>query len=298
MDFFVFLDINNTLWSNQDSDKYNIHDYRVDQSVSEESADALNYLLLGLKNANYNPILVITSGDRRDWEKCKSKLYSAGLDDIFTLVKLPINSRLGRWDRIGVMLHDAAKGKRDKILSGERKYTFIDSFFYRYYTKCHNYVSIESHANMTFNMSLNNTIFIYRGDKLSINKVNLFFAKNCMDINDKFQKQYLDVISKDRQNNGNKKVKVISYYDFLKQEYAEFKAKRKIKKEEQMAEYIDSVKGISQINRHTKFKLKKLNKKASYKSDNAVKIEYPPMVIEENYPLVPVEEQSYFDFER
>lgn len=291
MNFYIFLDIEGTMWNESVADSFSARRAFNSQKVSVESMDTLNYFMFCLAKCGYTPKLVITSGDRRDWEACKAKLYGAGLDENYQLIKLPVNKKLDRWDRIGVMLYDDEKGKMSRIADGNRKYTIFDRIHFKYYQKKNNFAVIQYTADK--NYAQMQTITIGNGEQLSMNKVNLFMARNNMS----FSIDYLAELEKEKhnalKNNNNRKFK--SFYDFLKEGYETYKKEKAIQMEDKIAENVDALHNMAKTNKKIRFKKAKINNNFQNLNEKYSNKEKMP---EQTYPLVALEEESKFDFER
>ena len=134
--FFIFLDIDGTLWDNSQTD----HNLVTNDQLNLDSINALNNLIDNLTKLNYDPCIVVISKRRVFWQSCKYFLYYHGVNEDVPMLKLPIG-KFTRGERISIFLHDYACGR--DICSGSRKYSFFDKLFFNYSKHAENYVVID-----------------------------------------------------------------------------------------------------------------------------------------------------------
>lgn len=150
-DFFIFLDIDGTLWDNSNKAKRMIESDELDP----QSVEAVNNLIFSLKERNFNPAVVIISKKRIHWRNCEDLLYSYNLTPSVPLYSLPIG-KFTRGERISLFLHDAYKGK--DIFSGYRDFSFFDNLHKNFASKCYNYVVIDDNRSQLTNIPWSNYI--------------------------------------------------------------------------------------------------------------------------------------------
>ena len=253
--FFIFLDTDNTMWDYNDNTKYSVTKCITCQRVSEESVNALNYLMFCLYKLGYNPKVVITSGDRKDWESCKSKFYSAGLHDNYDMLKLPVDKRRDRWERIGVMLYDDYKGRQSKLYAENRKYNFLDRLHFKFYNKVDNFIVIQSAMDRT--LSPMQTLTIGIGDKLNKNNVDLYMIRHGLDNSERILKKYG---VRNLMGGGANHKPRRTYFDLMQDEYNEFNAIKKQEMEEKMIKNADELHQQSVENKKKKFYARKITR--------------------------------------
>ncbi len=149
--YFIFLDIDGTLWDNSQSEIKKV----VSQDLSADSVSAVNFLCENLQHNGFKPEIVIISKQRVHWLKCRWNLWEHGLNKEIPLIKLPIG-KFTRGERISLMLYDAKRGK--DIYETEHKFSLFDYFHLDYASKCNNYVVIDDRPKELANIPSSNYI--------------------------------------------------------------------------------------------------------------------------------------------
>lgn len=143
--FYVFLDIDGTLWDNSNSQWWRIESDRL----NPQSIYAANTLIEKLKSRDYNPEFVIISRRRTNWNNIKKVLYSQGLTPDIPMHKLPFG-KLSRGHRISIFLHTNKSSKNQTIEQNHMR--LFDRFHTSYANKTNNYVVIDDNRNNLLNI--------------------------------------------------------------------------------------------------------------------------------------------------
>ena len=149
--YFIFLDIDGTLWDNSE----NPFPLIKSDKLNTNSVSAVNFLAEQLKNNGFCPEIVVISKQREHWNYCTKLLHSHGLNPELQLIKLPIG-KFTRGERISLLLHDASHNKN--IYTLHRNFTVFDYLKRDYACKCNNYVVIDDRPEELRNIPEKNYI--------------------------------------------------------------------------------------------------------------------------------------------
>lgn len=149
--YFIFLDIDGTLWDFRDNPFMIMHSTHF----NKDSVQAVNLLISGLKEKNYEPNLIIIGQLRENWDKCKAALYDQGLNCQVPLYPLSIG-KFSRGERISLFLHDFYHGK--DVNSTKRNFSFADNVHKHYNKKLNNYVVIDDNISHLHNIPTSHII--------------------------------------------------------------------------------------------------------------------------------------------
>lgn len=104
--FYVFLDIDGTLWDYSFLRKTNSLIYKL----NPDSVDAINRLIKKI-DEKFDCELVITSQRRKDWDECKNFLLSSGLKYDKELKRIKVNDKKPRGIKIAEYMENDLKGR-------------------------------------------------------------------------------------------------------------------------------------------------------------------------------------------
>ncbi len=104
--FYVFLDIDGTLWDYSFLRKTNSLIYKL----NPDSIDAVNRLINKI-DEKFDCELVITSQRRKDWDECKNFLLSSGLKYDKELKRIKVNDKKPRGIKIAEYMENDLKGR-------------------------------------------------------------------------------------------------------------------------------------------------------------------------------------------
>lgn len=164
----MFLDIDGTLWDNKDT----LYWQYESANLNPDSVIAVNNLITELQKRNFDPIFVIISKKRANWEECQNILYSQGIRDDINMYSLP-RGNYTRGERISLFLYDHSKGK--DISTGTRHFSILDKINLNYAMKVDNYVVIDDDRSALFNIPRFHHIQTFMCDRcLDMDHVNEF----------------------------------------------------------------------------------------------------------------------------
>ena len=151
MKYYVFLDIDGTLWDNSESSIKKVSS----KNLHPDSVNSVNFLCDQLRVNGYTPEIVIISKQRIRWIECCWNLVQQGIDRTVPLIKLPIG-KFTRGERISLMLHDINRGKN--VYETGHKFSVFDYLHLDYAKKCDNYVVIDDKPEALANIPQSNYI--------------------------------------------------------------------------------------------------------------------------------------------
>ena len=144
--FYIFLDIDGTLWDRKWAGIPFALEYT---NFNPASVQAVHFLCNELKSRDFAPNIVIISKQRADWEDC---LYTLSMNDMpedVPTLKLPIGKHT-RGERISLFMYDANKNR--DVSKGTRLFTPLDKLHFHYTDKVLNFVVIDDNSSQLKNI--------------------------------------------------------------------------------------------------------------------------------------------------